>query len=285
MDTAGLRDSSDDIELQGMQRARAEVASADIIALVQDASAAGPANGLGQSIVTAADSDGSFGDNNLGLPGLLLGSSSSNGAPASGHGQQKKLLLVRNKADLLHSALSERGQDAEGVPACSISCKTGEGMDALLQSLSALVADVAGSGEGQDGSTLITRHAPPVCYHASAVVIVLIMIDLGKAFVGPVLRRNMPRNSGVLQVQPLQRPAENPCLQKPNLRYVACRLRHRQLLEECAAALLRYEGAWQEVDIAAEELRAAARALGKLTGAIGTEEVLDSIFSEFCIGK
>ena len=65
----------------------------------------------------------------------------------------------------------------------------------------------------------------------------------------------------------------------------ACRLRHRQLLEECAAALLRYEGAWQEVDIAAEELRAAARALGKLTGAIDTEEVLDSIFSEFCIGK
>ena len=168
MDTAGLRDSSDDIELQGMQRARAEVASADIIALVQDASAAGPANGLGQSIVTAADSDGSFGDNNLGLPGLLLGS--SNGAPASGHGQRKKLLLVHNKADLLHSSLTEQKQDAEEVPACSISCKTGEGMDALLQALFALVADVAGSGEGQDGSTLITRHAQ---LHGTNIVTVL----------------------------------------------------------------------------------------------------------------
>ena len=62
-------------------------------------------------------------------------------------------------------------------------------------------------------------------------------------------------------------------------------MRHRQLLEECTAALLRYEDAWQEVDIAAEELRSAARAVGKLTGAIDTEEVLDSIFSEFCIGK
>lgn len=63
------------------------------------------------------------------------------------------------------------------------------------------------------------------------------------------------------------------------------RLRHRQLLEECAAALARYEGAWREVELAAEELRCAARALGRLTGAIDTEEVLDSIFSEFCIGK
>ena len=63
------------------------------------------------------------------------------------------------------------------------------------------------------------------------------------------------------------------------------RLRHRQLLEECVAALQRYEGSWQEVEVAAEELRAAARALGKITGAIDTEDVLDAIFSEFCIGK
>ncbi len=51
------------------------------------------------------------------------------------------------------------------------------------------------------------------------------------------------------------------------------------------AALQRYEGSWQEVEVAAEELRAAARALGKITGAIDTKDVLDAIFSEFCIGK
>ena len=156
VDTAGLRESSDDIELQGMQRARAEVASADIIVLVQDASAAEPATGTAQGASTTAGS-GSFGDS-LGLPGLLLGST-SNGAPASSHGQRKKLLLVRNKADLLRSASSAERQDEGDAPACSISCRTGEGMDALLESLSALVADVAGSGEGQHGSTLITRHA------------------------------------------------------------------------------------------------------------------------------
>ena len=70
-----------------------------------------------------------------------------------------------------------------------------------------------------------------------------------------------------------------------SLRCAVTRVRHRQLLEECAAALQRAEGAWQETEVAAEELRAAARALGRMTGAISTEEVLDSVFSEFCIGK
>jgi tRNA modification GTPase len=39
------------------------------------------------------------------------------------------------------------------------------------------------------------------------------------------------------------------------------------------------------VELVAEELRAAAYALGRLTGAIDVEDLLGSIFSEFCIGK
>lgn len=64
-----------------------------------------------------------------------------------------------------------------------------------------------------------------------------------------------------------------------------CRLRHRQLIEECVEALLQYELVWDEPELAAEELRAAAHVLGKVTGTIDTEDVLNSIFSEFCIGK
>ena len=64
-----------------------------------------------------------------------------------------------------------------------------------------------------------------------------------------------------------------------------CRLRHRQLIEECIEALLRFEYIWEQPELAAEELRAAAHALGKVTGVIDTEDVLDAIFSEFCIGK
>ena len=40
-----------------------------------------------------------------------------------------------------------------------------------------------------------------------------------------------------------------------------------------------------EHDIAAEEIRAAVRALRQLVGAVGVEDVLDNIFASFCIGK
>uniref|UniRef100_A0A7S1SWQ7 MnmE helical domain-containing protein n=1 Tax=Tetraselmis chuii TaxID=63592 RepID=A0A7S1SWQ7_9CHLO len=63
------------------------------------------------------------------------------------------------------------------------------------------------------------------------------------------------------------------------------RHRHRELLKACVSALLRYEDSWDELELAAEELRSAARDLGSITGAIETEEVLEAIFSEFCIGK
>lgn len=38
-------------------------------------------------------------------------------------------------------------------------------------------------------------------------------------------------------------------------------------------------------ELAAEDVRLAARALGGITGAVGVEDVLDAIFSSFCIGK
>jgi tRNA modification GTPase len=38
-------------------------------------------------------------------------------------------------------------------------------------------------------------------------------------------------------------------------------------------------------DIAAEEMRTAIRALESLVGRIGVEDLLDEIFSSFCLGK
>ena len=40
-----------------------------------------------------------------------------------------------------------------------------------------------------------------------------------------------------------------------------------------------------DVVVAAEELRYAAQEIGKITGRVGVEDVLDAIFREFCIGK
>ena len=40
-----------------------------------------------------------------------------------------------------------------------------------------------------------------------------------------------------------------------------------------------------EPELLAEDLRLAARALGKITGRVGVDDVLDIVFREFCIGK
>jgi tRNA modification GTPase len=62
------------------------------------------------------------------------------------------------------------------------------------------------------------------------------------------------------------------------------RARHRAALEECRAALARAPVA-REPELAAEDLRLAARALGRLTGRVDVEELLDVVFRDFCIGK
>jgi tRNA modification GTPase len=62
------------------------------------------------------------------------------------------------------------------------------------------------------------------------------------------------------------------------------RARHRRALEDCLAALRRYELALLP-ELAAEDLRLAARALGRITGRVDVEDLLDIIFREFCIGK
>ena len=40
-----------------------------------------------------------------------------------------------------------------------------------------------------------------------------------------------------------------------------------------------------DFDTAAEDLRLATRSLGKITGKVDVEEILGSIFNDFCIGK
>ena len=62
------------------------------------------------------------------------------------------------------------------------------------------------------------------------------------------------------------------------------RARHRECLDQCVDALTRAAGQDRE-DLLAEDLRLAARALGRLTGRIDVEDVLDVIFRDFCIGK
>lgn len=41
----------------------------------------------------------------------------------------------------------------------------------------------------------------------------------------------------------------------------------------------------EDIVLAAEELRQAANSLGRVTGKIDVEDVLDALFGQFCIGK
>ena len=67
------------------------------------------------------------------------------------------------------------------------------------------------------------------------------------------------------------------------------RARHRQHVEAAVMALERFSVLSREgsmaVDMAAEELRLAASELGRITGAVDVEDVLDVLFTDFCIGK
>ena len=62
------------------------------------------------------------------------------------------------------------------------------------------------------------------------------------------------------------------------------RYRHRDALNDCRRSLERAIVA-EESELMGEDLRLAARSLGRITGRIDVEDLLDVIFSKFCIGK
>ncbi|KAI7898725.1 tRNA modification GTPase TrmE [Cokeromyces recurvatus] len=62
--------------------------------------------------------------------------------------------------------------------------------------------------------------------------------------------------------------------------------RHREHLEDCIQYLESFLNmSNEEIVLSAEELRQAANALGRITGKIDVENVLDALFGQFCIGK
>jgi tRNA modification GTPase len=60
--------------------------------------------------------------------------------------------------------------------------------------------------------------------------------------------------------------------------------RHRAALEECREHIARALKA-SASELRAEDIRLAMRALGRITGHVGVEDLLDIIFRDFCIGK
>jgi tRNA modification GTPase len=65
---------------------------------------------------------------------------------------------------------------------------------------------------------------------------------------------------------------------------IVTRERHREALTACAEALDRAAEV-REPALIAEDLRLAMRSLGRITGRVDVEDLLDVIFRDFCIGK
>jgi tRNA modification GTPase len=68
---------------------------------------------------------------------------------------------------------------------------------------------------------------------------------------------------------------------------ILTRERHRNALNSTKKALDRalMDSPKKGEEIVAEELRSAAQTLGRLTGRVDVEDILDVIFRDFCIGK
>lgn len=63
-------------------------------------------------------------------------------------------------------------------------------------------------------------------------------------------------------------------------------VRHRQAVSACCRHLDAFlEGPAEDAELRAEDLRAAISALGRITGRVDVEDILDQVFGRFCIGK
>ncbi|MGD9882150.1 MAG: tRNA uridine-5-carboxymethylaminomethyl(34) synthesis GTPase MnmE [Reyranella sp.] len=115
-------------------------------------------------------------------------------------------------------------------------------------------------------------------------VVVVNKVDLVALPVAGALPVSALSGAGLPELlQSLQRSAES-LMQEGAGQPPLTRARHRAALEECQASLARALVA-PELALAAEDLRLAMRALGRITGALRIDELLDVIFRDFCIGK
>jgi tRNA modification GTPase len=117
------------------------------------------------------------------------------------------------------------------------------------------------------------------------VVTVLNKIDLAPAAKGGDLRVSATTGAGLAALVALLSDRAQAALGAGEAGGAVTRARHRAELEGAVAALLRFRSEAEAPELKAEELRAAAHHLGRLTGRIAVEEVLGAIFAEFCIGK
>lgn len=249
LDTAGIRETDDPVEMEGVRRARERASAADLVLWLEDASDPSTIPASMARPLTDAIPEGARGRTDQ----ASGGSSSPTGDVVRGPSDDETVMqneagpvlwLVRSKSDLLernesssprhqrnelkylfnnsfksmvNNKLNDRNEhkyifyEQEFI----VSATTGGGVDALLEAVAQFASTFLAGAE----SGLITRE------------------------------------------------------------------RHRLALTQTYAALQRLLAVRNAEDLLAEELRTAAAALGRLTGRVDVEDILDVIFRDFCIGK
>lgn len=248
LDTAGIRETNDPVEMEGVRRARERASAADLVLWVEEAgelvkAAEGQPNEAGPtttarppaSIQTARADAAESGVTTTAAAGIDPGDPANPPQPDDApHGAGPVFWFVRNKTDLLGRNESEylfnknlkymvnrwlsyknELKFIKHEQEFNISATAGEGLDGLLNAIAQFASNFLAGAE----SGLITRE------------------------------------------------------------------RHRLTLTQAHAALQRALALGAHEDLLAEELRTAAAALGRLTGRVDVEDILDVIFRDFCIGK
>ena len=217
LDTAGIRETNDPVELEGVRRARERASDADLVLWVVDA-----ASSMDEQSLPRAKTAGH-------APPVWLVRNKSDliqndrirNEPSDQSNQNNEPGLQTNRSlkNMISEKLTEKNEFKFNWNELefNISAITGDGLARLFEQLTRYAEDFLSGAE----SALVTRE------------------------------------------------------------------RHRRLLGDALAALQRAleTKISDQEDLIAEELRIAARALGRLTGRIDVEDILDSIFRDFCIGK
>lgn len=210
LDTAGIRATDDPVEREGVRRARARAAAADLVLWVVDTQNASHLNEDhgGQVWLIRNKIDLQQGLTRRNEPSIQSTAKS-----------EPRLQVNKPLGNEVNKGLMQKSEIefTFNESMFNVSAKTGEGLDVLLGALARHAEKLLAGAE----SALVTRE------------------------------------------------------------------RHRRALQDALAALRRAlaPALSSREDLLAEELRLAARALGRLTGRVDIDDVLDVIFRDFCIGK
>jgi tRNA modification GTPase len=124
--------------------------------------------------------------------------------------------------------------------------------------------------------------SPEDCPAPERSLIVQSKIDI--AAPDPAADLHVSAETGDGMVELVERLIQRARQQLPSENEVAMNQRQRSALAECLSHLRAAEQS-KDMLLAAEDARAARRALDRITGGAGVEDMLDALFGRFCIGK